>query len=248
MPIGIFDSGVGGIGFVKELLRLNKNVDVVYFGDTLHMPYGSKSKQEISCYVNQIIEFLVGKNVDLIVSACGTVSSLLPSLKLKKNVIGIINSACLHAAKITSNKKIGILATPLSIKIGRYQEVLKKINKELEIFPVPCPDLAYIIENNLENKFNELNICVEKLISNQIDTIILGCTHYSLIKNRILNYNINVVDATLETAKYINKFIDNSENSKLEIYISSINNEFVYNASRILERDISEKINLINLY
>ena len=105
MPIGVFDSGVGGIGFVKELFQLNKNVDIIYFGDTFHMPYGSKSRQEISRYVNQIIEFLISKNVDLIVSACGTVSSLLPNLELTNNVIGIINSACLYSAKITKIRK-----------------------------------------------------------------------------------------------------------------------------------------------
>lgn len=247
MPIGVFDSGVGGIGFVKELFQLNKNVDIIYFGDTFHMPYGSKSRQEISRYVNQIIEFLISKNVDLIVSACGTVSSLLPNLELTNNVIGIINSACLYSAKITKNKKIGILATPLSIKIGRYQEVLKKIDNELEIFPVSCPDLAYIIENRMENKYNKLNFYVEKLISNKVDTIILGCTHYSLIKNNILNYNINIVDANLETAKYISKFINNSENNKLEIYISSKNNQFVYNASKILEEDLSKRINFVKI-
>lgn len=247
MPIGVFDSGVGGIWFVRELFRLNKNIDVIYFGDTLHMPYGSKSEQEISCYVNQIIEFFIGKSVDLIVSACGTVSSLLPNLKLKKDVIGIINSACLSAAKITKNKKVGILATPLSIKIGRYQEVLKKIDSELEIFPVPCHDLAYIIENHLEKEYKKLNFYVEDLVSNQVDTVILGCTHYSLIKKNILNYNINIVDATLETAKYINKFVNNSKEDKLEIYVSLKNNEFIYNASKILETDLSEEINFVKL-
>ena len=169
MSIGVFDSGVGGIGFVKEMFRLNKNIDIVYFGDTLHMPYGSKSKREISCYVDQIIEFLTSRNVNLIVSACGTVSSLLPNLKLKKSVIGIINSACLYATKITKNKRIGILATPLSIKMGRYQEVLKKINRELEIFPVPCPDLAYIIENHLESKYNKLINAKSKLDKIELD-------------------------------------------------------------------------------
>lgn len=253
MKIGVFDSGIGGLTFVKELFNLVSNVEVVYFADTLHMPYGNKPKEYIMNRAKIIIDFLKSKNSELIVSACGTVSSVLPEFQNYENIIGVVKSSCLKALKITKNGNIGIIATELSLKEKYYEKILLGLNKNLNIYPRACPKLAEIIENNNNNlniqDFNYIKSCVAIFAEKNIDTLILGCTHYPIIKKVITKIlkGIKIVDSSIETAKFVSKILRNKNNSgfsynqkKIDIYASNLTDEFKTNAINILRDDVSK--------
>lgn len=252
MKIGVFDSGIGGLTFVKELFNLVSNVEVVYFADTLHMPYGNKSKEYIMNRAKIIINFLKSKNSELIVSACGTVSSVLPEFQNYENIIGVVKSSCLKASQITKNGNIGIIATELSIKEKYYEKILLNLNKKFNIYPKACPELAEIIENNnnLSNQnFNYIKSCISIFAEKNIDTLILGCTHYPIVKKVIAKIlkGIKIVDSSIETAKFVSKILRNKSNSsfnynqkKIDIYASNLTDEFKINAINILSSDVSE--------
>ena len=246
MKIGVFDSGIGGLTFVKELFNLVSNVEVVYFADTLHMPYGNKSKEYIINRAKFIIDFLKSKNSELIVSACGTVSSILPEFQNYENVIGVVKSSCLKASQITKNGNIGIIATELSIKEKYYEKILLNLNKKFNIYQRACPKLAEIIENNnnLNNQdFSYIKSCVSVFAEKNIDTLILGCTHYPIVKKVIAKIlrNIEIIDSSIETAKFVSKILKERESAdfnynqkKIDIYASNLTDEFKTNAINIL--------------
>ena len=258
MKIGVFDSGIGGLTFVKKLFNLISNIEIIYFADSLNMPYGNKSREYIIDRAKIIINFLKSKNAELIIAACGTVSSVLPDLQNYKNyenIIGVVKSSCLKAAKITKNNNIGIIATELSIKEKYYEKILLNINKKFKIYPKSCPELAEIIENNnnnLNNKnLNYIKSCVSVFIEKNIDTLILGCTHYPVIKKIIaqnLN-NIKIIDSSIETAEFVSKiinkkynFVNYNKNNKINIYTNKLTDQFVINSKNILN------YNNINFY
>lgn len=252
MKIGVFDSGIGGLTFVKELFNLVSNIEVVYFADTLHMPYGNKSKEYIMNRAKIIIDFLKSKNSELIVSACRTVSSILPEFQNYENIIGVVKSSCLKASQITKNGNIGIIATELSIKEKYYEKILSNLNKNFNIYPKACPELAEIIENNnnLSNQdFNYIKSCISIFSEKNIDTLILGCTHYPIVKKVIAKIlkGIKIVDSSIETAKFVSKILKERENSdfnynqkKIDIYASNLTDEFKINAINILIGNMPE--------
>lgn len=252
MKIGVFDSGIGGLTFVKELFNLVSNVEVIYFADTLHMPYGNKSREYIINRAKIIIDFLKSKDSELIVSACGTVSSILPEFKYYESIIGVVKSSCLKASQITKNGNIGIIATELSIKEKYYEKILSNLNKNFNIYPKACPELAEIIENNnnLSNQdFKYIKSCVLVFAEKNIDTLILGCTHYPIVKKVIAKIlkGIKIVDSSIETAKFVSKILRGKSNSgfsynqkKIDIYASNLTDEFKTNVVNILNCEVSE--------
>ena len=254
MKLGIFDSGIGGLTVVKELLNINPNVEIIYFADTAHMPYGNKSQKCVQKYIKTIVNFLKSQQVNHIIAACGTASSILARVNLQEDIIGVIKPSCLFASKITQNGKIGIMATSLTIKMGEYQKELLQLNKKFQIFSSPCPDLASMIEQHAKDDelIGNLDKYIQPLIKNEVDTIILGCTHYPVIK-KILNKmskNVKIVDPGLETAKFVfqNYYnFDAKNDGKIKIYVSKLKDNFLQNASKILECDISKKTQQISL-
>ena len=191
-PIGIFDSGLGGLTTVKAIKNLLPNEDIIYFGDTGRAPYGTKSEKTIVSYANQDINFLKSKNVKMIVSACGTVSSHINKLENPELVTGVIEPSCQTAVKLTKNYKIGVIGTTATIKSGAYKNVLKKICPKAKIISQECPLLASLIENGFIDKSSEIllktiDIYMKKLIEEKVDTLILGCTHYPIVKDVINN-------------------------------------------------------------
>jgi len=176
MKIGMFDSGIGGLTVLNSLINKYPNHEYIYFGDTLHMPYGEKSKEEIIEYANNIIKFLESNNVDIIIIACGTVSSNIEYLKSNTKLIDIISPL---KNKLDKYKKISILATPLSIKTNAFK---KYINTKLNL--VSCPMLVPIIESG---NYSNLDKYLEEYLSSTLDSdaLILGCTHYPLIQDKI---------------------------------------------------------------
>ena len=242
MTIGVFDSGLGGLTAVKSLLSLT-NCDIVYLGDTLRVPYGDKERSELLMCAESDINFLLSKGVDCVLIACGSVSSSVDKEFLSKfsvPVFEVLTPAVEKAIKTSQNKKIGIIATAASIRAGAFERLLKESDQNIEVFPVACPKLVPLIEGgkfkeNDDEIKNALKEYLSPLKENKIDTLILGCTHYPLLKNPILNFlgDVNLIDIGCEAAKKI-EISDKIGDRTLSFYVSGDAEVFKTNAEHFL--------------
>lgn len=224
MKIGLIDSGIGGLTVLEALLRNCPDHEYIYYGDTLHLPYGEKTKEEVVGYANKIIDFLNSENVDIIIIACGTLSSHKDCLKSNDKLIDIISPL---KGKLDCYQNISIIATPLSIKTNAFK---KYINTDLNL--IAAPKLVPIIEGN---DYKELDMVLEEYLSSTInsDALILGCTHYPIIKDYIAKYfkkDIICLD------KYIVDIIKNKKEGKsnLKLYFSKVDQKLEANVKMIL--------------
>lgn len=213
-PIGVFDSGLGGLTVLKALKDLFPNESFIYFGDTAHLPYGTKSKKTIIEYSNEICDFLNKKNVKLIVVACNTASALAFDFLEKKMIVPIVNviDPCVkYAATKTKKKSIAVLGTRATINSKSYENKLIKINSNFKISSHDCPLFVPLIEEGLINHKITKDICdlyLDKNIFKSIDILILGCTHYPLLIHEIEKYfsqNIIILDSAKIVALYVEK-------------------------------------------
>ncbi|MBP6062464.1 MAG: glutamate racemase [Fusobacteriaceae bacterium] len=205
--IGVFDSGVGGITVLKRIREIFPNEGVVYYGDTLYSPYGEKTKEEIQQRCLKIRDFFIEKGCKAVVIACNTATvAALEELKLTSSipVIGVIHPGALTAVNGTTNNRVGVIATPFTVKNLAYTKEIKKIDEEIEVFEAGCKLFCSMIEKGWET-FDERFTLLEEYLSpipNDIDTLVLGCTHYPLILNDIEKYfKGRIVDPAFETAK-----------------------------------------------
>ncbi len=213
-PIGIFDSGVGGLTVVSELFRILPREDIIYFGDTAHLPYGSKSKEAVTRFSLNIVNFLKAQKVKIIIVACNTASSFALSTlreKIDLLVIGVIEPGAQAAIDSTRNFKIGIIGTEGTIKSRAFEEALKKINRNVKVFSQACPLFVPLVEEGWLDE-PETSQIAEKYLSplkdKGIDTLILGCTHYPLLKellSRIMGQGVSLIDTAEATAKAVKK-------------------------------------------
>jgi glutamate racemase len=186
-PIGIFDSGIGGLTVVKKMLAMLPNEKIVYFGDTARVPYGSKSNSTIIEYANQDAKFLHNKKVKLIIAACNTASSVaLDNLRDQFDIpiIGMIEPGSKYALSKTKNGKIGVIGTYSTISNEAYSRKLKQLNSEIEVFEKACPLFVPLAEEGwTDHKATELiaEEYLDELIKEEIDTLVLGCTHYPVL-------------------------------------------------------------------
>ena len=208
-PIGVFDSGLGGLTVVKELLYELPNERIVYFGDTARVPYGTKSRETIIRYSKEIVGVLLKKRVKMVVVACNTASSLaLDVLKAeyKLPIIGVIDPGARKAAESTKNKKVGIIATHSTVKSGKYAKRLKDFKKGLSILSQPCPLFVPLVEEGwLEHDITirTAQEYLKEMKSSKVDTLILGCTHYPLLKKTIgfvMGPSVTLIDSAKEVA------------------------------------------------
>lgn len=218
MAIGIFDSGVGGLTVLKEIRKVLPNEEIYYLGDTARVPYGDKTKELIVRYSKQIVEFLIEKKVSAIVVACNTATSLaLEELNetFKIPIIGVIDAGVKTALYTTKEKKVGVIGTAATIGSKKYEIEIKKKNSEIEVFSKACPLFVHAIEEGIiEGKLVDsiISMYLEDM-KDKIDTLVLGCTHYPLLKSSIskLYPNIKIIDPAKETAKDL-KIILEKEN------------------------------------
>jgi len=182
--IGMLDSGVGGLTVAKQVIKTMPAEKIIYFGDTLHLPYGPKPKKEVSTYVDKIIKYFESRNVKTIILACNTATSmLLKDLRKKLNLpmFGTIDGVAYTVNKISENKKVGIIGTQGTINSGAYQDALKKENTDFIVHAKACPEFVGLVENG---KFDgsEVEMTIKKYLlplkEKGIDSLILGCTHY----------------------------------------------------------------------
>jgi len=224
--IGLFDSGVGGLTAVKEIMRLLPNESIIYFGDTKNLPYGDHTKEELHKLVSNDIKLLNEFDIKALCVACNTSESVLDydlEKESKVPVIKIIKPTCIEAIRQTKNRKIGVLATAAAIKSNIYEMTIRKIDLSINVISVACPKFVPLIENDINNKeavTSAIHEYVDQLIAAGVDTIILGCTHYPLLEKQIKEITKDIklvssskclVDNLVEFLKRENKLSDNKD-------------------------------------
>lgn len=207
--IGVFDSGVGGLTVVREIMRQMPNEKIIYFGDTARVPYGNKSKETITRFSKQIARFLQSHDVKTIVVACNTASAYAID-ELEKTldipVIGVVKPGAKMASEITKNNRIGVIATEGTIGSGLYHKYIKSLKSDAEIFGKACPLFVPLVEEGLWDDSVTAEIArryLAELIDLDIDTLILGCTHYPLIRSvigQVMGDKVSLVNPAYETA------------------------------------------------
>ena len=262
--IGVFDSGLGGLTNVKELNKLLPDENIIYFGDTGRVPYGSRSKETIIKYTLQDIRFLKSFPIKAIVVACGTVSSIaLDTIKdtIDIPIIGVVEPTCKKAMETTRNGKIGIIGTEGTIKSGSYRNKMQKANSKLEIYEKACPLFVPLVENGYVKKDATYLIAQEylqPLKEKGVDTLILGCTHYPLLSEvigDIMGNDVRLINPGVETAVYTKEFL--KENNLLtgsgilgniEYYVSDDVEKFSYLAQPFLgNNNVLANVKKINI-
>ncbi len=216
-PIGLFDSGIGGLTVLKEIGRRLPLEEVVYFGDTAHVPYGSKSKETITKFSLNIVDFLLALGVKMVVVACNTASSLsLDALKKQFSVpiIGVIEPGAKQALAKTKNGRVGIIGTRATIGSGSYEAVIKKLDPSIKVYSQACPLFVPFVEEGwLGGEIVEkvARTYLEPLKSFKMDTLILGCTHYPLLKEVIqktMGGQVTLINSAEETAKEAKQLLE----------------------------------------
>ncbi len=209
-PVGVFDSGIGGLTVVKEIINNLPGEDIVYFGDTARVPYGNKSRSTVLRYSRQIVRFLKSKGVKAIVVACNTASALaLDELEAEVDVpiMGVIKPGVSAALRVTRNGRIGVIATQSTIDSRLYQELIAKEMPKASVFAKACPLFVPLVEEGWTNDSVTLEVAkryLKELQEKEIDTLILGCTHYPLLFNLLGEYlgdKITLVNPAYDTAR-----------------------------------------------
>ena len=216
-PIGIFDSGIGGLTVVREVQKILPNEEIVYFGDTARVPYGTKSKETVTRFSVENVEFLMKHNVKLIIVACNTVSSLsLDFLKrcFRVPIIGVIEPGAKRASSSTRNNRVGVIGTRATISSGAYERSIRNISPKIISFGQSCPLFVPLVEEGWidEDVTRDIaSVYLEPLKKKNIDTLVLGCTHYPLLKRAIgdvMGGRVLLVDSAKEVAKEAMQIMD----------------------------------------
>jgi len=216
-PVGVFDSGVGGLTVAREIMRQLPNEMIVYFGDTARVPYGTKSKDTVIRYSGQIINFLKTKGVKAIVIACNTASALALD-EIEKDldipIIGVIKPGAKVAVEETRNKKIGIIATEATINSHMYSDVIHAYDESIEVLPKACPLFVSLAEEGWTKDpitYAVAERYLKELQEKDIDTLVLGCTHYPLLRKligEVVGEKVTLVNPAYETAISLGRMLD----------------------------------------
>ena len=261
MSIGVFDSGIGGLTVLKEIRKVLPNEKIFYFGDTARVPYGEKTKELITRYSKEIVEFLLDKEVSAIVVACNTATALaLEELRktFKIPIIGVIKAGAKTAINMTKSGNIGVIGTKATVNSKRYEEEIKKLSENVKVIAKACPLFVPAVEEGiLDGKL------VDQIIKTylddfekEIDTLILGCTHYPLLKSAIgkIYTDLNIVDPARETALDLKEILeeknllknDATKNREVKYYVTDGKDKFKEIGIMFLDENI-EKVELVKL-
>ena len=263
-PIGVFDSGVGGLTVAREIMRRMPGERIVYFGDTARLPYGSKSQDTVLRYSRQIIRFLMTKQVKAIVIACNTASAYaLRTVEQETDVpvIGVIRAGARTAVQATRNGKIGVIGTEATINSGLYTDTMKEMRPDIEVTGKACPLFVPLVEEGLfhDSVTDEIaSRYLAELKGRFVDTVVLGCTHYPLIRStlrRLMGENVTLVNPAYETAAELEGLLerkgltctgDAGPEEKYGFYVSDLAEKFTAFATSILPDQVKEtrKINI----
>jgi len=256
-PIGIFDSGFGGLTVMSAISKLMPKENLIYFGDSAHVPYGSKSKKVVTDFATKISKFLIQNNVKMIVIACNTASAFsLDTLKKIINipVIGVIESGSISAINNTKNNKVGVIGTEGTIKSDAYPKQIKKLNKKIKCYSQSCPLFVPLVEEGwLKGEVTDkiINIYLKNIVDRDIDTLILGCTHYPLLKKSIQKFmgnKIKIVDSAIAVADSVkdllekNNLLKQKGIGKYQFFVSDSPEKFKDLGSKFLGNKINKVI------
>lgn len=258
-PIGVFDSGLGGLTCIPNLFGELPEERVIYFGDTARTPYGSKAISTVKTYTNQIADFLASKDVKMMVIACNTISATcLPQLVQRFPeipILGIISPAAQKIAQIcTEENHVGIIATKVTIASGVYTESIQDLHPGLHVHTKATPAFVPLIEEGIiDNEIMDLTIrhyMDQFMEENQIDTLVLGCTHYPLIRKNIMRLypNLQIVNPSYEIVARIKQVLTDrnllaANNDRENIfYASDLSENFVNMIQNILKTEKSDLI------
>jgi len=214
--IGIFDSGVGGLTVLREIIKALPQEDTIYLGDTARVPYGTKSPETVVRFARQITSFLVSRDIKLLVVACNTASAVsLDALQAEFNIpiVGVIEPGAVQAAAVTKNGKVGVIGTAGTIRSSAYTKAIKRINPDIEVITAECPMFVPLAEEGwLDNEVARLTaeIYLKNLKDSGVDTLVLGCTHYPLLKgmiSQVMGEDVNLVDSAEETARVVREIL-----------------------------------------
>ncbi len=260
--IGVFDSGVGGLTVVREIMRQLPNENVIYFGDTARVPYGSKSKQTVLKYSKQIVRFLMTKNVKAIVVACNTASALaLEDMRQEMTVpvVGVVRPGARMAVEMTKTKSVGIIGTDGTIKSGIYTDYIRNLDHEVTVVGKACPLFVPLVEEGLlEDRITDdmVDRYLSELKPYNVDALVLGCTHYPLLMNPIKRYmgeEVTLVNPAYETAKELKKRLgDNGilngskQTPTYDFYVSDGVDKFKSFADRVLPINVDD-VNVVDI-
>ena len=250
--IGIFDSGIGGLTVVKAIMEKLPAYGLVYFGDTARTPYGTKSKKTVEGYVRENISFLKEKGVKIIVVACNTASSVLTSEIVKDAympVFEVITPAARMASAITKNGRVGIIGTRGTVTSGVYERTVTALMPEAQVYSEPCPLLVSLVEEGWTAKPETTSIVKKYILplkAKKIDTLILGCTHYPVLKNVIsqkMGKNVRIVDSSQVVAASVKEYLEThpetdallEKTGQYRFYVSDLTPQFEKVARTILK-------------
>ncbi len=250
-PIGVFDSGVGGLTVVKQIMKVMPHENIVYFGDTARVPYGTKSKEAVTKYSKQNVRFLLSKDVKAIIVACNTASSnSLDALRETFDVplFGVVVPGVEEALRSTKNKKIGVIGTAGTVRSGAYERMLHERDAEIKVFSKACPLFVPLAEEGwTENEVarQAAKNYLTELIELDIDSLVLGCTHYPLLKRCIgttVGESVRLVDPAKATAKRVMRFLEErsllNENDQIgtkQFYLSDSTDMFQFICRKALK-------------
>lgn len=262
--IGIFDSGLGGLTAVREIQKIMPHEDIIYFGDTGRVPYGSKSRDAINRYARQDARFLKKMGVKMIVAACGTVSSVAPDLSSELGLpyTGVVNPTCFTAIRLTKNGRIGVIGTAATINSHSYKQRIREKRPDIEVLEQPCQLFVSFVENGLVDPDDELvQLMVRRYMApfkeSGADVIILGCTHFPLLSDAIrreMGDGVALVDSGKETADYVKKILqesdllrDSEDPGQASFYVSDTPADFERYAGLFLKNDLHNHVEHINI-
>jgi glutamate racemase len=254
LPIGVFDSGIGGLTVLGEIKKLLPNENFVYLGDTARVPYGTKSSKTVITYSQINSKFLVSKGIKLLVVACNTASAVaLPSLRwdLEIPIIGVIEPGARKAVSTTKTGIVGVIGTPSTIKSDAYTKAIENISPDIEVVSKACPLFVPLAEEGwTDGEIAELaaKSYLGSLRESGIDVLILGCTHYPLLKStiqQVVGDGVTLIDSAEETAIEIKRILydkkslnRNSSRPQQEFYLTDVSDSFINIAGRFLGAEI----------
>ncbi len=263
-PIGIFDSGIGGLTCVREINRRLPGEDIVYFGDTARIPYGTRSRDTILMYAQQDINFIKNHGVKLIIAACGTVSSMVGAMKDVDGIpfTGVVIPAAQAACAATRSGRIGVIGTSATIRSAAYGRAVRSIRQDAAVIGNPCPLFVPLAENGITSPDDAVvrsmvERYLEPIKKEKVDTLILGCTHYPMLYDAIAEYmgeDVVLISSGAEAAGCAQKILTardmlsgREENGRVEFYCSDSMEMFEENARVFLGRELAGKVSAVSM-
>jgi glutamate racemase len=257
--LGVFDSGLGGLTVLNEVCKYNPGLDVVYFGDTARVPYGSRTVETINRYAEQDVRFLLSQGVEAILIACGTVSTnCLPALKKSFSlpIVGVIDAGCQAALKVSCTRRIGVIGTRATINSRAYERRIHELCPEAQTWGVECPLFVPLIENGFVPDDPITEMTVERYLSafngTNVDAIIMGCTHYPFLAHTLEKYMpevtfINVGKALSFELKEHFELPQTGTPNRVSYFVSDEDTGFLQIARQYLDAVSAQNVKKVNI-